>query len=659
MRSHSRQMVLAAVALWITGIGTCLAGPQDVLAQEAGIAAYFRAGRQVNLSFVRDVLRTVESEPAEYLIGTLSLPGRVDQYSPHVYASADGWVVAYFLRGDPPSKIVDLANYDGSSSPDTKLDIALSIVGEAIGVSPDDIRYYDFSAPEATRLLASVDVLSSVSSNVLRSGRKDESFSVLIPEDIAIRRRSYVFRSSTRSAFVVGGTTLAEVARGEPGTHQYGDIPLGILGMGSTHTFRMQANGNDPANAFGVPYMAGAVCFVYVEPPRVVPSGDEAGVISKALTPPRETDISPADAPRPSVGGALGHIAIQSSAHVAGYALLVGANAYEHQPNLVNPIVDVQAIAAELRDAYGFDTQVLLDPARADFRAALRMLAQRDYSEHEELLVFISGHGYFDEIEKMGYLAFTDTKTRAEDPFYDTYLSHGTVRTILERLDCDHVLLLVDSCFGGTLDRSIAMAPSGGRRGGDGAYPLATPSELVARKLAYRTRRWITAGGNEYVPDGRPGEHSPFARQVLTALRTFGGADGVLTLEEMQAYIEKAKPQPRFGELLGNEPGSSFVFVTQTSVPATSVARPEPLGTVNVYLQPAARVWLEPIDAPVKGFVQVDGQSAFPYVFHAPAGRYLIRAERDGYEPHAGEIDVGLEELVVHIALTVEDDNNE
>jgi hypothetical protein len=72
---------------------------------------------------------------------------------------------------------------------------------------------------------------------------------------------------------------------------------------------------------------------------------------------------------------------------------------------------------------------------------------------------------------------------------------------------------------------------------------------------------YLSSGGKEYVPDGRPGQHSPFTRKFLEALRSYGGEDGVLTINEILSYIEKVDPQPRFGEFGNNEPGSDFLFI--------------------------------------------------------------------------------------------------
>jgi hypothetical protein len=83
------------------------------------------------------------------------------------------------------------------------------------------------------------------------------------------------------------------------------------------------------------------------------------------------------------------------------------------------------------------------------------------------------------------------------------------------------------------------------------------------RKLTYKTRKYLTSGGKEYVPDGRPGMNSPFARKFLEALRGRGGKDLILSLIELNSYVETLKPQPRMGEFGDNAPGSDFVFIAR------------------------------------------------------------------------------------------------
>ena len=94
-------------------------------------------------------------------------------------------------------------------------------------------------------------------------------------------------------------------------------------------------------------------------------------------------------------------------------------------------------------------------------------------------------------------------------------------------------------------------------------YTEVTNEEFIQRKQKYKTRLYLTSGGKEYVPDGRPGHHSPFARKFLESLRNYGGNDRILTMNEIIQYIERVEPQPRFGEFGDNEPGSDFLLLVK------------------------------------------------------------------------------------------------
>ena len=94
-------------------------------------------------------------------------------------------------------------------------------------------------------------------------------------------------------------------------------------------------------------------------------------------------------------------------------------------------------------------------------------------------------------------------------------------------------------------------------------YAELSKPEFIKKKLKFKTRRYLTSGGKEYVPDGRPGHHSPFTRKLLEALRSYGGKDKILTVNELIFYIEKVDPQPRYGEFGDNDPGSDFIFIAK------------------------------------------------------------------------------------------------
>ncbi len=239
------------------------------------------------------------------------------------------------------------------------------------------------------------------------------------------------------------------------------------------------------------------------------------------------------------------------------YALLVGIDLYDNWNSLSNPVNDINTIETELRTNYKFLTEKIENSTKNDIYSILRKYAQMQFNEDDQLFLFFAGHGKFDEIFKEGFLVAKDSKR--EDENNETYISHAILKQRIENIPCKHIFLVIDACFGGALDPLIAQGDSRG----DNIYSEITKPEFIKRKLKFKTRKYLTSGGKEYVPDGRPGEHSPFTRKFLEALRSYGGNDGILTLSKINNYIEKVKPEPRFGGFGSDEPGSDFIFIVK------------------------------------------------------------------------------------------------
>jgi PKD repeat protein len=238
------------------------------------------------------------------------------------------------------------------------------------------------------------------------------------------------------------------------------------------------------------------------------------------------------------------------------YALVIGSNEYDSWDNLVNPEFDAMTVNDELKNNYGFKTEFLKSPTKAEFLTKLREYAKRSYKENDQLFIFIAGHGQFDEFFGQGYLVMKDSDIADETKM--SYVSHNNLRAILSNIPCEHIFLVMDACFAGTIDPTVAQA--GSRGAGDGMYGEISQEEYVKRKLQYKTRKFLTSGGKVYVADGIPGQHSPFAAKFIEALRSNGGENGVLTLSGIRDKVEALPMLPRFGDFTGDEPGSDFVF---------------------------------------------------------------------------------------------------
>jgi hypothetical protein len=239
------------------------------------------------------------------------------------------------------------------------------------------------------------------------------------------------------------------------------------------------------------------------------------------------------------------------------YALIFATDQYDHWTDLVNPVFDSRTIGEELKKTYNFKTEIVENATQSEILKKLREYAEKKYQPLDQLFIFFAGHGSYDQTFGEGFVVTRESLLN--DEAKTTYLSHNRLRSIVNNVPCDHIFLAMDVCFGGTFDQALASS-----RGVDEeVYKEQNQAEFITRKLTYKTRRFLTSGGKQYVSDGIPGKHSPFAKNFLEALRSRGGRDGILTLNEIIPYVEKLKIVPRFGEFGDNTPGSDFVFVAR------------------------------------------------------------------------------------------------
>ncbi len=240
------------------------------------------------------------------------------------------------------------------------------------------------------------------------------------------------------------------------------------------------------------------------------------------------------------------------------YALLIATDNYDEWGELTNPIFDVKTIEQELSTNYGFKTDLLLNPTKVEFLTKLRDYAKMSFQPDDQLFIFIAGNGVYDDVFHEGYTVTKDSKKN--DETHESYIPHSTLQVYVNNIPCNHIFIALDVCFGGTFDQSISTA---GVRGENNTGGNLTQEEFIKRKLQFKTRRYLTSGGKQYVSDNRPGAHSPFTKKFLEALRNYGGSDKILTLDELISYMQSVNPEPKYGEFGDNEPGSDFIFVAK------------------------------------------------------------------------------------------------
>ena len=235
------------------------------------------------------------------------------------------------------------------------------------------------------------------------------------------------------------------------------------------------------------------------------------------------------------------------------YALLIATDEYTNFGNLKNPIYDAEEIAKLLQKKYGFEAEILKNPTRKEIKLKLVEYAKKDYGSRDQLLIFIAGHG---EYHPMFQAQLVCKDTRRDDELNDSYIPFHNFTTIWDNTNkCNNVFLVLDVCFGGSFfekedeNKYVAKFTSESEK-----------NKFITKTRGIKTRLFLTSGGKEYVPDGRPGAHSPFASKFIEALNTNGDGKGFLGLQDITRHIKTVPTTPKYGPLKNNGQGGDFIF---------------------------------------------------------------------------------------------------
>lgn len=227
------------------------------------------------------------------------------------------------------------------------------------------------------------------------------------------------------------------------------------------------------------------------------------------------------------------------------FLLVVGINNYQFWPKLNNAVKDVNDIASVLMSRYNFDFShitILKDEqaTRSNIYNSLRSLIEK-ISPQDNLIVYFSGHGYFDDLLNEGYWIPADAHLSSSGD----YISNTEILKILGNINSQHTFLVADACFSGAL---FADA----RRG----Y-----TENVEK---FRSRWGLTSGRLEVVSDGETGTNSPFAKKFIEYLTV--NEKPKFAVSELIQFVKTQVAEDNHQTPIGNplkslgDEGGEFVF---------------------------------------------------------------------------------------------------
>lgn len=268
-------------------------------------------------------------------------------------------------------------------------------------------------------------------------------------------------------------------------------------------------------------------------------------------------------------GGGFSNSPVQCTWYENSYAFVVGINSYSHGWGRLSAGVSDAKKMAETLQNQGFSIEELYDKqaTNGEIVRRLRQAAQQA-GPNDRFVFYYSGHGYtqqsaFDNSET-GYLV--PVEGRSGDT--TSYIPMDQLRTeIMNNCAAKHVLVIVDSCFSGTLLTRANIAD-------------ADISDYLSKKGIYG----ITAGMQD-----QPAVDGLFTNVLVEGMcgNADFNSDGYVTFKELGMYAGnnvRAKNRhqtPDYGVMYG---AGQFVFALAPREPAS----PEPVPVV--YAQPAPTI---------------------------------------------------------------------
>ncbi|NJL12730.1 MAG: caspase family protein [Microscillaceae bacterium] len=219
------------------------------------------------------------------------------------------------------------------------------------------------------------------------------------------------------------------------------------------------------------------------------------------------------------------------------FLLMIAVDKYNFWKPLNNAVKDARDVRKILMEKYGFKPENIYELLNEEvttenLEAQFQALKEKG-SNIDNLLIYYSGHGYYDPSFDLGYWVPSNGKTNSGATA--SYIPNTKVRDFIRELDFQHIFLIADACFSGAL--------------------FADDSRGFEEAESLKSRWGLSSGNIEVVSDGKKGENSPFAKFLLQYLEENSTKDYV-DVRELSGYVSSSvsastSQTPIFGYLSG------------------------------------------------------------------------------------------------------------
>jgi len=228
-----------------------------------------------------------------------------------------------------------------------------------------------------------------------------------------------------------------------------------------------------------------------------------------------------------------------------------------HFPVLNNAILDAERIGEILELHYNFKIFKKLYGINATRENIINEINELHSEVHknDNLIIFFAGHGHQNSVTKKGYWVPYGVKHDSEA----SYIPNTEIKSAIESIPAKHIFLIVDACFSGTF-----LTQTRGY--------LSSLANIKAEDL--KSRWYLSSGREESVNDGFAGEHSPFAKELITYLENNQDRE-FSALQLISGVTKKVNDnntqQAIFGSIggTGHEVGGAMIFRDNRTIKIT------------------------------------------------------------------------------------------
>ncbi|WP_454865949.1 caspase family protein [Pseudomonas umsongensis] len=318
------------------------------------------------------------------------------------------------------------------------------------------------------------------------------------------------------------------------------------------------------------------------------------------------------------------------SLYSRSYALVISASEYAGKDSwisLSNTKKEMDEVSDALR-SNGFEVRRVIDPDGDELAKVIKsFLSNNGRDTDSRILLFYSGHGYYDKATNEAYLVPVDAMkpSSVDTNFYDKAYAIEDIKTAALRMPAKHGMFIFDNCFSGMVFKA----------GSDSFPPTNRGSNQTERwrYLQQNSRtpvlQFISAGG----PDQLLPAVSVFVPAFVQALKGGGSRnnDGYVTGKEIGIFVSEqvtkiSRTQTPYSDVLGRVLGDMVFQVSPigSTLDESRVAIIPPVGKLASLPPESSKSSSSSIDSAVAPKIISNGTSSSDRWIDPPKFRVAI-----------------------------------